>query len=247
MSVHVEHCMGTVFSIDVRDNGDWTRAVDEVVRWLHRVDRIFSTYRENSDISRIRRGALAVQDADPLVAEVLGLCDQLCTETEGYFSAYWNASVDPTGLVKGWAIERASDLLRSHGCRNHAVNGGGDIQLAGEPAPGRPWRVGLSDPFDRTRVLTVAAGRDFAVATSGLAERGHHILDPHTGLPATSLAGVTVTGGRLTRADAYATAAVAMGSRALGWLDSRPGHEAFLVSLTGSQRCTSGFPGSPPE
>ena len=237
--VHVEPCMGTVFTIDIRDDGGWVTAVGAVVAWLHRADMLFSTYRPDSDISRIRRGELAAADADPCVRDVLGLCDQLREETGGYFTAYWRgAAPDPTGLVKGWAIERASRLLRERGSRNHAVNGGGDMQLAGESAPGQPWRVGIADPFDRTRILAVVTGRDIAVATSGVAERGAHIVDPRTGTPATTLASVTITGRSLTRADAYATAAFAMGAHALPWVEHLPGHEGLIVASDGTTAAT---------
>ena len=236
-TVHVEHCMGTVFSIDVRDPGSWALAIGAAVAWLHRVDGVFSTYREGSDISRIRRGELAVADADPLVGEVLGRCARLAEETGGWFTAHWRGGgPDPTGLVKGWATERASDLLRSHGSRNHAVNGGGDVQTAGESAPGQPWRVGIVDPFDRTRVLTVVTGRDVAVATSGGAERGPHIIDPRTGAPAAGLASVSVIGPSLTRADAYATAAFAMGTGTWDWAQQRPGYQAVIVTPDGTSR-----------
>jgi thiamine biosynthesis lipoprotein len=143
--------------------------------------------------------------------------------------------------VKGWSIERASALLRERGSANHAVNGGGDMRLAGEAAPGRPWLVGISDPHDRSRLLTVVAGRDIAVATSGVTERGRHVVDPYTGRPATGLTGVTVVGPSLTDADAYATAALAMGPAALDWVESLDGHEALLVAEDGSSRCTSGW------
>jgi thiamine biosynthesis lipoprotein len=239
--VHVEHCMGTVFSIDIRDPGAWGDAIGDVVAWLHRVDALFSTYKDGSEITRLRRGELPVEDADPLVAQVLGLCDRLETATDGYFTALWNGEPDPTGLVKGWAIERASRVLREHGSHHHSINGGGDIQLAGEAAPGQPWRVGISDPLDRTRILTVVTGRDFAVATSGNAERGTHIINPKTGTPAGDLAGVTVVGRDLTHVDAYATAAFAMGSRALAWLEALAGHEAIVVGADGTSRTTSGF------
>jgi thiamine biosynthesis lipoprotein len=246
-TVHVEHCMGTVFSVDIRDPGAWGDAISDVVAWLHRVDALFSTYRADSDISRLRRGELAAADADPLVAEVLGHCAVAQEETGGYFTAQWrgprDAAPDPTGLVKGWAIERASGLLREHGSRNHAVNGGGDIQIAGESAPGQPWRVGVTDPFDRNRVLAVVTGRDIAVATSGVAERGSHIVNPRAGIPADELASVTIVGRSLTWADAYATAAFAMGAQALAWAEALPGHEALAVSMDGSARATSGFGG----
>ena len=238
-TVHVEHCMGTVFTVDVRGRGDWQAAIGAVVAWLHRVDTLFSTYRPDSEISRIRRGELPVAGADPLVSEVLTRCAQLEAETGGWFTAYWRgAAPDPTGLVKGWAIERASDLLRDHGSRNHAVNGGGDVQTAGEAAPGQPWRIGIVDPFDRSRILTVVTGRDLAVATSGIAERGAHIVDPRTGIPSTGLASVSMAGRSLARTDAYATAAVAMGPRACWWAGQLPWHQAVIVASDGTMTST---------
>lgn len=228
--VHIEHCMGTVFTIDIRDRGDWEVAICDAVGWLHSVDRVFSTYRPDSDICRIDRRELAVSDADPRVQEVLDLCVEVHRETDGYFTALVHGRLDPTGLVKGWAIEGASDILRAHGSHNHAVNGGGDMQLAGERSPGQPWRVGVTDRFDRSRLLQTLTGRNFAVATSGVAERGAHIVNPFTGRPATDLASVTVTGASLTRVDAYATAAFAMGTAASTWLESMPGYNGLVVA-----------------
>jgi thiamine biosynthesis lipoprotein len=240
-TVHVEHCMGTVFTIDIRDAGSWTDAIGKVVAGLRRVDAVFSTYRPDSDICRLRRGELVVEEADPHMPEVLDLCEQMQRETGGYFSSLWNGQLDPTGLVKGWAIEQASHLLAAHGSRNHVVNGGGDIQTAGGAAPGQHWRVGITDPLDRGRVLTVVAGRDIAVATSGVAERGVHIINPYTGTAADDLASVTIVGRALTRVDSYATAAFAMGTDALPWVEALPGYEALVVTSGGVSRCTSGF------
>jgi FAD:protein FMN transferase len=238
----VEHCMGTVFTIDIRDPGEWSCPIDEVVRWLHLVDATFSTYRPDSDISRIRRGELGIEDAHPTVAEVLDLSARLQHETSGFFSSLIHGQVEPTGVVKGWAIERASELLRNAGSANHAVNGGGDMQLAGEAAPGRAWAVGVTDPRDRSRVLTVVEGQDCAVATSGISERGRHIVNPFTGRPAESgLLSATAIGARLTEVDAYATAAFVMGLPALGWVESKAGYEALLVRADGTRRETSGW------
>jgi thiamine biosynthesis lipoprotein len=234
--------MGTVFTIDIRDEGSWADATDDVVRWLHRVDTVFSTYRPDSDISRLDRGDLRVRDADGYVREVLDLCADVTTETIGYFSAVINGRLDPSGLVKGWAIELASDLLRAYGSNNHTVNGGGDMQIAGEAAPGQPWRVGIVDPQDQARLLTVVNGRDIAVATSGVAERGAHIVNPFTGVPAAGVTSVTVVGPSLTRVDAYATAAFVMGDCAGSWVESLPGYEALIVPLEGPVTSTSGFP-----
>lgn len=242
-SVHVEHCMGTAFTIDVRDPGEWSVAFDTVVAWLHDADATFSTYRDDSDISRIRTGALCVANAHPDVAEVLDRCARAQASTGGFFTPMPGGRLDPTGLVKGWAVERASSLLRAHGSANHAVNGGGDVQLAGEAAPGRPWTIGISDPRDRTGVLSAVSGRDLAVATSGTGERGRHVVNPFTGRPATGLASITVVGPRLTEVDTYATAGFAMGESALGWVESLDGYDALLVTDDGRVRCTSRWPG----
>jgi thiamine biosynthesis lipoprotein len=234
--------MGTAFSIDIRDAGDWSAAIRDVVGWLHHVDAVFSTYKPGSDISRLRRGELRLEAADPNVARVLDLCAEVQATTGGYFSALVDGRIDPTGLVKGWAVERASERLRRHGAGNHSVNGGGDVQLAGQAAPDRAWTVGITDPHDRSRVLTTVSGRDFAVASSGVAERGAHILDPFTGRPATGLAGATVVGPSLTLADAYATAAFVMGVDAVRWLDGVDGYAGLLVTADGKVRTSARWP-----
>jgi thiamine biosynthesis lipoprotein len=162
-------------------------------------------------------------------------------ETDGYYTISGGARLDPTGVVKGWAIERASDVLRRHGSHNHAVNGGGDIQLAGEAAPGQRWTVGVTDPCDNRRLVTMVTGREFAIATSGVGERGLHIINPHTGAPATALASITLVGESLTRVDAYATTAFAMGGEALGWLERLADYEAFIVRPDHITAHTSGF------
>ncbi len=241
-TVHVEHCMGTAFTIDIRDPGEWQDAIDRLVGWLHRVGTVFSTYRPDSDISRIRRGELRVADADPEVGTVLGLCAEVQSTTGGAFTAMPAGRLDPTGLVKGWAIERASLLLRERGSANHAINGGGDLQLAGEAEPGRPWSVGISDPHQPGRIVSTVTGRDFAVATSGVAERGRHILDPFTGRPATALASASVVGESLTRADGYATAAFVLGRHAIGWVDGIDGYSALLIDSAGSRTASRGWP-----
>lgn len=233
--------MGTVFSFDVRDPGEWRTALAEAVAWLHEVDATFSTYRDDSVVSRLARGELSLPECSAQVQEVFALCEQVSLKSKGYFSIRADGRLDPSGMVKGWAIERASDLLAAHGSGNHAVNGGGDIQLEGEPAPGKPWRVGISDPHNGKRVLTVVTGRDLAVATSGIAERGAHIVDPHRRAAPVGLAGVTVVGRRLTLVDAYATAAFAMGTEALDWIESLEGYEGLAVGADGSTRSTPGW------
>lgn len=246
---HAEHVMGTVVSFDIPawaalPAGQGQSPLAEAVWWLHWVDRTFSTYATGSDVSRLGRGEVTLDGCAPEVAEVLAACTALGSVTGGYFSAYPGGSLDPSGYVKGWATERAARLLSAAGSASHMVNGGGDVQCAGGRPPGSaPWRVGVSSPSRPGTLALVVAGRDFAVATSGLAERGAHIMDPVHGRPAAGLASVTVVGPSLTRADAYATALFAMGSlRGREWAeDAMDGYDALAIAPDGSAWQTAGF------
>src|ERR1700722_15333539 len=241
---HAEHVMGTVVSFDVpgcagepRGPGQIGGPLGQAVRWLHWVDATFSPYRDDSDVSRFGRGALPLADCAAELAQVLQACAAISARSGGYFTTTPGGTFDPSGYVKGWAIERAAAMLTAAGSAEHSVNGGGDVQCVGD----RLWRVGIADPLRPGRLALVVTGRDFAVATSGVAERGPHILNPHTGQPATHLASVTVVGPGLTLTDAYATAAFAMGSGARDWVESLDGYEAFAITSRGADWQTSGF------
>ncbi|MFJ6567637.1 FAD:protein FMN transferase [Streptomyces sp. NPDC091292] len=241
---HVEHVMGTVFSFDLRHPAtpDVDRAVRDAVAWLHHVDQVFSTYRSDSAISRLGRGEGALEEMGDEVRYVLDLCAGAERRTHGCFTAYPGGRLDPSGLVKGWAVEEACRILAAAGVDRAYVNGGGDLQLGAEPSPGRPWRVGIADPTRAGELLTVVTGHHLAVATSGRSERGAHILDPRTGAPASGLFSATVVGPRLTWADAYATAAVVRGPEALDWIEDVDGYELLAVSEAGEVAYSKGFP-----
>ncbi|MFF4862445.1 FAD:protein FMN transferase [Streptomyces sp. NPDC002405] len=240
--------MGTVFSFDVRGGRSdaVAAALGEAIVGLHRVDEVFSTYRDDSQLSRLARGELTVAECDPEVAEVLELGAEAERVSEGWFSLRYQGSLDPTGIVKGWAAERAARRIAAAGVSGVSVNGGGDVQLLGSPDSQRPWRVGVSDPLrpgGLAAVVSAAGTSELAVATSGTAERGAHIVDPGTGRSAvTDLVAVTVVAPSLTWADCWATAAFAMGSReGLAWLESLPDVEALLITAGDEVRCTHGL------
>lgn len=235
---HVEHVMGTAVSFDVRDTRVTRGDLDRAVAWLHWVDATFSTYREDSAVSRLRRGEQTVEDCSAAVAYVLDRCAALAVETGGAFDAYAGGALDPSGFVKGWSVDRAVALL---GARAACVNAGGDVRTVGAPEPGRRWQVGIVNPFDRNTLVDVVEVGDGAVATSGTYERGGHILDPRTGEPASGLASVSVVAADLATADAYATAAFVMGDGALGWLAGK-GVEALVVTTGGDVLTTAGLP-----
>lgn len=245
----VEQIMGMPVSLHLRGPGlssvPVAAAVGAVFALLRQADVVFSTYRPDSEVSRINRGELPVADAHPWVAEVAALCERARERTGGWFEPMlpgpggaprW----DPTGLVKGWAVETAARRLSGY---DFCLNAGGDVIVA--TLPGHPpWRVGVEDPHDPSRlagVLPLTAG---AVATSGTARRGAHLVDPYRGIPATEVAGVTVTGPSLLWADVFATAAAAKGVTGLDLLPGT-GYEALLIDSTGAHRTTTGFPTHP--
>ena len=243
----VEHIMGMPIVLDVRDEHIDAGVLDGMFDWLRWVDATFSTYKDDSEISRLNRGELALEHTHPDVVSVLDRCEQLRAETDGYFDVHAAASdlVDPSGLVKGWAVDRAAALLDEAGLRNYAVNAAGDMRLRGRAVPELYWRVGIQHPLELDQVARVIDTTDLAIATSGEYARGAHVFDPHTHRPPTGILSVTITGPDLATADAYATAAFAMGAeRATHWTARLRGYEAMTILSDGRVLSTPGFGGS---
>jgi thiamine biosynthesis lipoprotein len=234
--------MGTVFSIDVRAPGCTSGVVEQAIQWLHWADATFSTYQPDSHISRLSRGEIDIADCAPEVGEVLASCEVLRIKTGGYFSAYPSGHLDPSGFVKGWAIRHVSNMLLMAGSPNHCVNGGGDVDCAGAASDGQPWRIGIADPHDPGHVAAVVAGVDLAVATSGTAERGAHIINPHDTSTMPALSSVTIVGPDIALADAYATAAFAMGDDAASWIVGLDGYCGLIIRADGSRWASPNFP-----
>jgi thiamine biosynthesis lipoprotein len=229
----VEHVMGMPVVVEVRD-GD---VPDAVFDWFHWVDATFSTYRDDSEISRLSRGELAVEDAHSDVRWILRRCDELRVETNGYFDAYAGGRLDPSGLVKGWSVDRAAQLLDEAGLLEYAIDAGGDVRVRGGG-----WRIGIQHPTEPQAIAAVVEADDLAIATSGEYNRGRHVLDPHTGRAPDGVLSVTVTGPDLATADAYATAAFAMGgSVAPHWTARLHGYGALTILSDGRVLSTPRF------
>lgn len=222
--------MGTVITVDVRDPGVPLAVIDSVFRWFHEVDATFSTFREDSEISRLSRGELRESDCSRDVHEVLGLCEEVSRRSGGCFAIWRGGNLDPAGLVKGWSAERAAEMLVAEGARNFFIDAGGDVVARGHAQPGRPWRLGIRHPELRDRFAAVLAITDLAVATSGAYERGDHIVDPRSGWAPAGLLSMTVAGPSLTYADAYATAAFVMGEDGAEWVASIDGYEGLAIT-----------------
>jgi len=227
--------MGMPVSIHVRggrpDAPATRAAVEGAFAVLRAVDATFSPFREDSELSRLRRGELALADTCDDMRLVEQLARTAVERTDGAFDPWrWRDGYDPTGLVKGWAVSRVGELLRGVD-GDVLVNAGGDV-LA-RSASGQPWVVGIEDPRDRASVLATVRLVDGAVATSGPAARGAHIVDPRTGLPAKGVVSATVVGPSIVWADVDATAAVVLSERAVAWTGTLHGTSGMLVLADG--------------
>lgn len=238
----VESIMGMPILVDARDATDAAQ-LDPLFDWFRHVDRTFSTYRPDSEISRLNRCELELADADPDVQEVLARCDELRAGTGGYFDMRAAAAgqLDPSGLVKGWSVDRAAMIADELGLRNYAINAGGDIRLRGGALPETSWSVGIQHPRERDRITAVVEATNLAIATSGTYARGTHIVDPHTRRPPTGVLSVTITGPDLATADALATAVFAMGDRGPAWTARLRDFEAMTLLADGRTLRTAGF------
>ena len=226
--------------------------LDGVFEWFETVDRLFSTWRDDSEIVRFAHGELEYDELDANVVTVLDLAEVLRVETKGAFDIRATAAVpephgpgwcaiDPSGVVKGWAVERAATMLEDRGAANFWIDAGGDVVTRGSTAAGTGWRVGIQHPWRRDVVAAVVAVGDGAVATSGRYERGDHVICPRTGEPSRGLASVTVVGDDLARADAHATAVMALGVEGLDWLADRDDIDAMVITDDEVVWTTPGF------
>jgi FAD:protein FMN transferase len=245
VSVHrrVEHVMGMPVSLALRGRhaadrygeAAWARAL----AMLHEADRLFSTYRADSFVSRLDRGEITVADCPPEVAEVLALGELARVQSGGAFDVRrrdgeGRSRLDPSGVVKGWAVQRAAQAFDALADTDVCISAGGDM-VCRVASPARdPWRVGIEDPHDASRVLAVVPMRHGALATSALTHRGAHIVDARTGAAPTGVASVTVVADDLTWADIDATAGFARGADALRWLGGRDGRSGLVVWSDGS-------------
>ncbi|MDQ1431483.1 MAG: FAD:protein transferase [Actinomycetota bacterium] len=237
--------MGTAISIDIQDPVDQD-VIDEIVCWFHQVDATYSTYRRESPISRYGLGHITRADLLPEINDILELCEALRLESDGAFDPWAvpapnGSTFDPSGIVKGWAVERAAALLARKDCANYCINAGGDIVVRGTKS-GAPWRVGLRNPYAPQSLATVIElTGSFAIATSAAYERPGHIIDPNRGRPAIAIASATVVGPSLTFADAFATTVFVKGLDGLEWLQRQhPEYDAFIID--GDQTlATKGF------
>ncbi len=216
-------------------------AANDAFAYLESVDRRFSTYKSDSEVSAFRRGEVTAETASKELRRVIRLCDETKALTEGYFDAWADGNFDPSGVVKGWALHNAGRLLERAGFTSYAVDGGGDIEVKGTLPGDRKWRIGIRNPFEPRTIIKALEVTDCGIATSGSYIRGPHIFNPFTNEPVNEIASVTVVGPNVFQADRLATAAFVMGAAAVEFLVSLPGIEAYVVDNRTHAVYTQGF------
>ena len=240
--------MGMPVTVEVADKTVTQADIDAVFDYFKYIDETFSTYKPQSEIMKINHGELALKDASADMQEIFRLAEETKKQTNGYFDIVNSRGIfDPSGIVKGWAILRAAQLLEKRGFSNFFVDAGGDIQTQGKNSAGQFWQVGIQDPFSKAdlknpRVVKVLEISGEGVATSGTYLRGQHIYNPHSREQIfEDIVSLTVVGPDIYEADRFATAAFAMGRPGIMFIQSLPGFEGYMIDSKGIATETLGF------
>jgi thiamine biosynthesis lipoprotein len=234
--------MGMPITIRIADARATVAHLDQIFAYFEYVDDMFSTYKPTSEIARLNCGELTVEDASADVQAIFALAEQTRQQTDGFFDIRRpDGSCDPSGIVKGWAVKQAGDLLAAARLRSFIVEAGGDMQVSGTNNEAL-WRIGIRNPFNRSQYVKVLALSDRGVATSGTAIRGKHIYDPHRpDAPLDEVASLTVIGPDVYEADRFATAAFAMGRAGIHFIEALPGFEGYQIDVNAQATATSGL------
>lgn len=234
--------MGMPATVEIIDAGDHQNVLDEVYLFWSEIDEQFSTYKETSEVSQINAGALSLKDASKRLRHILTIAEQTKQETKGYFDVQQPPNLDPSGIVKGWAIQEAANLLQEANCQNYYVEIAGDLQVAGYNSSKAPWTIGIRNPFNHAEVIKVLRLSNCGIATSGSAARGQHIYNPlQPSAPLSEIVSVTVIAPSVLDADRFATAAFAMQEDAMQFIASLPELEGYMINKDGLATYTPGF------
>lgn len=233
--------MGMPITIEVIDKNATENDIDDVFKYFNYVDEKFSTYKNTSEISKINKGVLAPKDYSKDMKKVLQFCEETKKETGGYFDIEKNGYIDPSGIVKGWAIQNASEILKKKGFKNFYIEAGGDIQVSGKNSKGEKWKIGIKNPFNTKEIIKVIEIWNKGIATSGTYLRGKHIYNPKTKKDADEIVSLTVIGPNIYEADRFATAAFAMGENGIYFIEKLTGFEGYMIDKNSNATFTSGF------
>ena len=237
--------IGTVITIEIADDSAREADVEKIFSYFEDIEKRFSIFDPQSEISLINDGILKQYQYSPEMIEVFALAEKTRMESNGYFNILTPAgNYNPSGIVKGWAIRKASKMLLTMGFENFYIDGGGDIQTHGKNKSGIPWSVGIRNPFKQEQIVKVIYPGNRGIATSGTYIRGQHIYNPINKESAiTDIVSLTVIGPDVCEADRFATAAFAMGKKGIYFIEELDGFEGYLIDSKGIGTSTIGFAG----
>jgi FAD:protein FMN transferase len=233
--------MGMPVTLEVLDPAITPDDLENIFAYFVSVDEIFSTYKATSEISQINRGELLETQYSEDMKLILALSEQTKKETLGYFDIQRAGIYDPSGIVKGWAVHNAANMLKARGFQHFYLDAGGDIQVSGQKN-GNLWRIGIRNPFNRTEHVKILALTNQGIATSGIAIRGQHIYNPHDReTQLLDVVSITIVGPNVYEADRFATAAFAMGKKGIQFIENLDGFEGYMIDKQAIATFTSGF------
>ena len=234
--------MGTVITVEIADPRAEKKDLDKVFAYFKEAEDRFSVFKDKSEITLINEGLWTGEWSQDMKT-IFALSEKTKEETGGYFDIVSNnGKYNPSGLVKGWSIYNAAKILSGQGYKNFYIEAGGDIEVRGRNSAGQPWRVGIKNPFNQKEIVKVAHLSDRGIATSGTYIRGQHIYSPFDrNEPIKDIVSLTVIGPNVYEADRFATAAFAMGSRGIVFIENLKGFEGYMIDKNGLATYTSGF------
>lgn len=238
------------------DAGEMSNAIEEAFIEIERVEGIFSKFNNESEISKINR--LAGTEGINISPEVFGLIERAINYsrlTNGSFditveplkkgryekifldknrsSIHFlegDIKIDLGGIAKGYAVDKAKEILSSRGVSNALINIGGNIYALGNSPRKESWKIGIQNPGNKKGITYKLDLKDRAIATSGSYERGSHIIDPASGKATEGVASVTVIARSAEEADALSTAVFVMGKeRGLELIKSLEDAEVLII------------------
>jgi thiamine biosynthesis lipoprotein len=233
--------MGMPITLEIVDEHVSGKDFHDIFAFFRTVDQKFSPYKKLSEVSKINRKELTVNEYSQEMLEILNLSQEVKKKTQGYFDVYHKGYLDPSGIVKGWAIQKAAEMLRMRGFRNFFIDAGGDIQVDGLKN-GKKWRVGIKNPFNTDEIIKVIYLSNEAIATSGTYIRGEHIYNPlKKNKKIVEIVSLSVLSKTILEADLLATAAFAMGKKGIEFINSFPEADGYMIDHKGHATYTQGF------
>jgi thiamine biosynthesis lipoprotein len=220
--------------VDGEKTAKTTADIEKVIDYFKSVDAKYSPFKETSEVGKLNRGEKVSKE----MTQILRLAQDLKEQTGGYFDIVRpDGKINPSGIVKGWAIAQAADILRNLGYKRFYIDAGGDAEIVG-----KNWKWGIRNPFNIAEIVKVLKLSNCGIATSGTYERGQHIYDPVGKKNAiTDIVSLTVIGPNVFEADKFSTPAFAMGKRGIEFIEKQKDLEGYMIDKNGIATMTTGF------